>query len=229
MTPEPPAQTNATRVASELRDAIIEGELAPNQRLRAEALASRFGISRTPIREALIILEREGLVELAPNRGAIVRSFDAADLIDLYQLRTVLEPYGAACAAERIADGQLRRLRELCDLSEARDGGSREAVEAQMALNEEFHGIIVEAAGSPRLLAAMQGVAGIPRVFRSTFWRTDEQRSRSLYCHREILYALEHHRPETARAAMRLHMQQALEFLIDMMPKDGLQGGRADG
>ena len=75
------APTSAIRVHDALRAAILEGEIAPGARLRAEALAERFGTSRTPIREALLMLEREGLVSVEPHRGAIVRSFDPADLL----------------------------------------------------------------------------------------------------------------------------------------------------
>src|SRR6187200_3686539 len=98
----PGGTTSAIRVHRDLRHAILEGELAPGERLRAEALAGRFGTSRTPVREALLMLEREGLVDVLPNRGAIVRSFDADDLLDLYEVRSLIEPHAAARAATRI-------------------------------------------------------------------------------------------------------------------------------
>ena len=101
------APTSAIRVHDALRAAILEGEIAPGARLRAEALAERFGTSRTPVREALLMLEREGLVSVEPHRGAIVRSFDAADLLDLYEVRALIEPHAAARAATRIDAEQL--------------------------------------------------------------------------------------------------------------------------
>ena len=73
--------TNVRRVQEELREAILGGRLEPGTRLRAEALAERLNTSRTPVREALVLLAREGLVEIAPRRGASVRVFDAADLV----------------------------------------------------------------------------------------------------------------------------------------------------
>ena len=91
----------------QLQHAILEGVLKPGERLRAEALAQRFGTSRTPIREALLQLEAQGLVEVEPNRGAVVRTFDRDDLFDLYQVRALLEPQAAALAA-RIASQTAR-------------------------------------------------------------------------------------------------------------------------
>jgi len=101
------------RVRDLLEEAILGGELKPGERLRAEALAQRFGTSRTPIREALLQLEGQGLVEVEPNRGAVVRTFDRDDVLDLYEVRALLEPAAAARAAKRISAADLRRLDEL--------------------------------------------------------------------------------------------------------------------
>src|SRR3954452_22166722 len=107
--------TSTVRVRDELQHALLEGVLQPGERLRAEALAQRFGTSRTPVREALLQLEAQGLVEVEPNRGAVVKAFDAADLLDLYALRALLEPAAAARAATRIDDDGIARLTELTD------------------------------------------------------------------------------------------------------------------
>src|SRR5689334_23783627 len=103
------------RVRDLLEEAILEGELKPGERLRAEALAQRFGTSRTPIREALLQLEGQGLVEVEPNRGAVVRSFDRDDVLDLYEIRALIEPHAAARAATRIGAAQIAELAALCD------------------------------------------------------------------------------------------------------------------
>lgn len=203
------APTSAIRVHDALRDAILGGEIAPGVRLRAEALAERFGTSRTPIREALLMLEREGLVANEPHRGAIVRAFDPADLLDLYEVRALIEPHAAARAATRIGREPLDRLHKLCALGERR----RAAVADQIAYNEEFHAIVAAAADSPRLLTAMRAVAGIPREFRTAFWASEDQRAQSLFCHRELVRALEARQPELAEAVMRMHILGARDFL----------------
>src|SRR4029450_9960802 len=89
-----PLTRNASIAATELiRQAIIDGRLNPGQRLKEEELARELGISRTPVREALLMLQAEGLVGAGPNRGAPVRSHSAEDLYDLYKLRAVIEGY----------------------------------------------------------------------------------------------------------------------------------------
>jgi DNA-binding GntR family transcriptional regulator len=212
--------TSAVRVQEELREAILAGSLPPGARLRAEPLAERLRTSRTPVREALILLAREGLVDIEPRRGAIVRSFDAADLADLYDVRALIEPHAARRAATRIGRDELGRLDAICEEAEARGAADDEAVEDQVALNEEFHRIVVTAAGSPRLEAALRAVAGIPRAFRAAFWHDDAQREQSLFCHRQIVHALERRQPRLAEAVMRMHIVGAIEFLTEVIDDD---------
>ncbi len=101
---------NASVAATELiREAIVDGRLEPGRRLKEEELARELGISRTPIREALLMLQAEGLVDATPNRGAMVRVHTPEDLDDLYQLRALLEGYAARRAAARISDDRGRR------------------------------------------------------------------------------------------------------------------------
>jgi DNA-binding GntR family transcriptional regulator len=212
-----PSVTNAVRARDELREAILTGSLPPGSRLRAEPLAERLQTSRTPVREALIQLAREGLVDIEPRRGAVVRQFDTADLADLYDVRRLIEPHAARRAATRIGAPDVARLTHLCDRADARGAADDEAVEDQVALNEEFHRIIVAAAGSPRLEAALRAVAGIPRGFRAAFWHDDAQREQSLFCHRQIVHALERRQPRLAEAAMEMHIVGAIEFLAEVI------------
>src|SRR4051812_24238650 len=120
--------TNAVRARDELREAILASSLPPGARLRSEPLAEQLQTSRTPVREALILLAREGLVDIEPRRGAVVRAFDAADLADLYDVRALIEPYAARRAATRIAAAGVARLAELWDPTEARSAADTAAV-----------------------------------------------------------------------------------------------------
>jgi len=194
------------RVRDLLEEAILEGDLKPGERLRAEALAQRFGTSRTPIREALLQLEAQGLVDVEPNRGAVVRSFDRDDLQDLYELRALLEPHAASLAASRISEADIERLAELCE------------AEDQIVANEAFHRIILEAAQSPRLMVAMRAATGIPRTFRSVFWHDEAQREESLMCHRRLVAAFRARDPQLAEAVMRMHILGAIGFLEETWP-----------
>lgn len=218
---------NTARVVEELRALILAGDLEPAARLRADALAKRMGTSRTPVREALLVLEREGLVENLPNRGAVVRSFDADDLLDLYEVRGVLEPLSASRAAERITPEGIEQLNVVCEQAEkAGRSGSQAAVKEQILLNNLFHDEITKTADSLRLLEALKGTAGIPSEFRTMFWANDDQRRRSLSLHREILWAIERHDAALAGAAMGLHINQSRQFLKELVEQGGLPAER---
>ncbi len=196
----------APRVRDLLEEAILEGDLKPGERLRAEALAQRFGTSRTPVREALLQLEAQGLVDVEPNRGAVVRTFDRDDLQDLYELRALLEPHAAALAATRISEADIERLEALCE------------DEDQIVANEAFHRIILEAAQSPRLQVAMRAATGIPRAFRSIFWHDERTKHESLICHRRLVSAFGARDAQLAEATMRMHILGALAFLEETWP-----------
>ena len=160
-----PLTRNASAVAADLiRDAIADGRLEPGLRLKEEELARELGISRTPVREALLVLQTEGLLEGAPNRGATVRTYEAEDLDDLYQLRAVLEGFAARLAAARISIEDVGRLRGSCERFVALRA---EADVAELVReNVLFHDLILEAAGSERLTQMVRTVIQLPLVYR---------------------------------------------------------------
>ena len=142
------------RVLDALRDEVIRGQLEPGTPLSELALAERYGVSRTPIREALKQLQIEGLVEIVPRVGTFVRRPSRREIVELFELKEVLEGMGARLLAAR------GRVREL-DLLEENLAQSVEAVEAGDAgryaeLVQEFHELIVVGADSSRLLAHYQ-------------------------------------------------------------------------
>src|SRR5689334_13271919 len=108
-------EKTSVSAARVLREAIMSGELGPGQVLGEEQLGRQLGISRTPVREALVLLRSEGLVETPPNRPAIVRNFDRDDLHEIYSIRAVLEGYAARLAADRLTDADLEALQRSCD------------------------------------------------------------------------------------------------------------------
>ena len=107
---------------------------------------------------------------------------------------------------------QMDELELLCDVAETRRSRSRSRC------NEEFHRIIVEAAGSPRLAAAMRAASGIPRAFRTAFWHRRRQRAQSLFCHRQLVAAFRARDAELAEAVMRMHILGAIAFLEETWP-----------
>lgn len=104
------------QVADQIRTAIIEGRLKPNDHIAEAALTQQLGVSRTPVREALIILEREALIISVPNRGCFVRAFNADDVEALFSMRTTLENFAGERIINRLTDADLDHLRELINL-----------------------------------------------------------------------------------------------------------------
>ncbi|PKI92010.1 GntR family transcriptional regulator [Actinomycetales bacterium SN12] len=144
------------RVASWLRDAIIDGIRQPGSRLIERDLAGEFGVSRVPVRDALKVLEAEGLVELRPRTWAVVRKFTLADLVDLDEVREVLEPMAFRLAAERHRPDGLERLRSV--LQEAQDCGDRADAIAARRAAADFHEVVVALAENGLLADLMKSI-----------------------------------------------------------------------
>jgi DNA-binding GntR family transcriptional regulator len=124
----------SARVADYLRDAILNGEIAPGERIRQEDVAERFGASRLPVREALRILEAEGLTEHEANKGARVPRLTLHEVDVIYQMRERLEPLALAESVPHLDDDALQRLREVQGRIE-----ENSAVNSFLALDREFH------------------------------------------------------------------------------------------
>jgi DNA-binding GntR family transcriptional regulator len=207
-----PLVRNASAAATELiREAIVDGRLSPGERLKEEELARELGISRTPVREALLILQAEGLVDAAPNRGALVRSHDADDLEDLYQLRALLEGYAARRAAANISETAVAGLRESCERFENLIEGD---VQGLVKENLFFHNVILDAARSRRVAELVRKVIELPLVYRSYIWYSVDQRRISAHYHRQITRALEMRDGERAELVMKEHVYEARDVLV---------------
>ena len=210
---------NATETAiRHIREAIILGKLAPGQRLKETELANTLGLSRTPVREALRVLDAEGLIETSPKRGASVREYDLSDLRELYQLRAAVEGCCANLAAERVEPDEMEALAGSCsrfaELQAGRD--VTELVEE----NLRFHSLIHQAAGSERLTSFVRQVIDVPLVYRSYVWYSDNQKFVAQFQHEQILRALEARDPHRAELAMRVHVLEQFEFLRSHLAKE---------
>jgi DNA-binding GntR family transcriptional regulator len=208
---------NASAAATGLiREAILEGRLEPGSRLTEEELARELGISRTPVREALLMLQAEGLIETAPNRGAVVRTHDADDLVDLYQLRALLEGYAARQAAARVSDEEIVLLRESCDRF---DRIASDDVRELVKENLLFHCAIHAAAGSARLTAMLRRVIELPLVYKSYVWYPPDQKRISAHYHRQITNALSVRDAERAELVMIEHVFEGRDTLVAQVRK----------
>ncbi|MCP5152114.1 MAG: GntR family transcriptional regulator [Chromatiales bacterium] len=145
----PPRRPLPTQVAEQVRDMILEGVLTPGARIPEQAVSERLAVSRTPLREALKILATEGLVELKPNRGAVVANPRPEEIRDLIQVMAALEALAGELACERASDTQIAEIRALHEeLVAARARGDRLTY---FKRNQDVHLAIVAAAGNAPL------------------------------------------------------------------------------
>jgi DNA-binding GntR family transcriptional regulator len=155
--PSNPAQkslqhrTISSAVAGDLRRRIIDGEFKAGFQLRQDALAAEFGVSRIPVREALMQLEAEGLVKILPHRGAIVSELSTEEVQELFELRALLEPRLLRASAPHLTQADHEKLQQILQeySSELRANHVRRWGE----LNTEFHMLLYRHAGQPRALS----------------------------------------------------------------------------
>jgi DNA-binding GntR family transcriptional regulator len=200
-------------IAANIRARIMNGEFAIGTPLRQAALAEEFGVSRTPIREALRQLQNGGLIEVLPNRGAVIRVPTPWEVREAYEVRAELEGMAARRAAERITRAQLRTLSEGNDVLRRalEEAGSPDT----QAANDSFHTTICAAAGNEWLTAMVARInESFPRNVSSLALAGNERhRQENVAEHDEIIAAFEAGDAPRAREAMHAHILSAGEYL----------------
>ncbi len=190
------------RAARELRDRILTGALPAGARVDLDAITEEFATSRTPVREALLELSFEGLVEVAPRSGVTVIGISPDDVLDSFTILGVLTGQAAAWATERIEPDELGMLRKL-----AADVAARSGEDSIGEANWHFHQKIHHAAHSPRLMTQIKQAARVvPSNFLTLF---PDHEKHSLDEHRELLDALADKDVERARTIAERHVLQA--------------------
>lgn len=196
----------ADQVHAVLLERIMAGELRPGSRLRQEALAEELGVSRTPLREALMRLTSEGLVEFASNRGATVARHELADMVQAWRARLALEPAAARLAAEVRDPSALERMRR----SIARQRRETDDIAESFAVNREFHTALVAASANPHLMqfAKMLWMTriGIP-IFAGQAVHHPEDLLAWADQHEKILEAIERGDGEAAERLTHVHIE----------------------
>lgn len=208
--------TTASRVADELRRRILHGELKPGQRLKIDELAARCAVSHMPVREALRELEGEGVLEVFPHRGAVIRGVDRRFIRNFYDVRAAIEGLLAERCAELVDAEGLRALRRYAD---AFDAARADDATTLVAANRRFHDAINTAADNPeaeRMLAQGRVLADALRVrFGYGGGRIDT----IIGEHRALVRAIE--RRDTAKAGeiARRHCVRARDDLLRRLPE----------
>lgn len=165
------------------------------------------GVSRTPVREALRKLHAEGLLEFVPHQGAIVTQWTSEDRDDVFELRAMLESYGAARAAVRMTAQGIAELRQLAeDQYQETLGKTSGYLERVGDLNSRFHRRIHEFAGSSRLVSVLSSLIEAPLMMKTFGSYQDEDLIRSVSHHLEIVRALEARDGDWSATLMRSHI-----------------------
>lgn len=204
----------------QLLDEIRQGRLFPGDRLRETDLADRLGVSRTPVREAIRQLEADGLVVHAPRQGATVRRLDYAEVMELYEMRAVLESTAARLAARAASDLEIDELEAINEaLGRAGDPN------AAARLNRQFHNVLLDAAKNRFLKKSMQSLQKALLILGPTTLAEAERAEGALEEHRAVLAALKARDGAAAEAHMRAHIEAAQRMRIRALHA---QGGAAD-
>ena len=202
--------TKSDLAYTRLRGLILSGDLAPGAVLPQAALASRIGISTTPLREALRRLKQEGLVDLDAHRDARVRPLDAGEARDLLELRGSLDPLAASLAARRRTEADLAEVRAALDGLEAL---STRPSAAQLASHHRFHAAVHRASHNALLVETLDGLWVKTDRYRRhglEAGRSGEERDARAIEHRQLFEAVRDGDADTAAELMRRHVETSL-------------------
>jgi DNA-binding GntR family transcriptional regulator len=203
------------RAYSTIREMIMSGEMAPGDALGEEALAERCGVSRTPVRDALRRLEADMLVTRSETQRSFVADWSLDDVADLFELRAMLEGHAARRAAERMSDSALQALRACNAALRKAVTVSPPDVDRFLEYNREFHALVLEAAGSRKLVSLLASVIEQPVVWRTAHHYGEEELRRSCSEHEELLAAFARRDGGWAETIMAGHIRRAFHAYAD--------------
>ena len=207
------------RLAATIQARILSGEIPSHSRLRQASLAAEFGVSRTPVREALRKLQSLGIVVLEPRRGAVVRGISAREVREAYLVRAELEGLAAELATAHITDEELDQLHDAQSLF--RHSGERAAQDEWERANNIFHEVIQQASGNRQLRVS---IANLHKSFpRHLTWAALSRSSHLLVenidQHNRILAAIERRDPPSARGEMSAHVRASGELVAVLIER----------
>ena len=202
-----------------LRTAILKGDLKPGERLMELQLASKLGVSRTPIREAIRMLEQEGLARTIPRKGAEVAGMTEKDMEDVLQIRCVLEELAARLSCQNITDEEMRELKIAMVAFEekTREGNVVELAKADVT----FHDIIYRAADNPKLLVLLNNLREQMYRYRTEYMKDDRIHPVLIREHKEMVKALENRDQELVAREVRQHLKNQEEVMKKIIRDQG--------
>lgn len=201
-----------------LEEAILTGEYKRGDALTEMSLCKKLGVSRTPVRSALHRLSEEGLIEIEPNRGAVVMGVSDDDLVDTYKIRMRLEGLASAMATERMTDGEKSLLEETVELSEFYLG--KGDVDKLKELDSTFHLIIYKATGNRVLCKILSELHRNIRSYRKLSLTVPGRLERSIDEHKSILAAIKANDATLADKLTSEHLENAMNNMLIATKED---------
>lgn len=201
-----------------LRQAILTGDMKPGERLLEIQLANKLGVSRTPIREAIRMLELEGLVVMVPRRGAQVAQITEKSMSDVLEVRCALDELAVELACARITEEEKEELREACDAFEKATQTGEVHVIAKADV--DFHDIIFKVAGNPRLTQMVNNLAEQMYRYRFEYIKDESQHQMLVKEHRRICESICKGDVEASKTAIKEHIENQEKSIIRQIRLD---------
>jgi len=199
-------------VFEHLRNSILNGELKPLERLMEVQLAEQLGVSRTPVREAIRKLELEGLVIMVARKGAYVADVSVKDILDVLEVRCVLEGLAASLAAERMTEEELEKL-ELISYNFKRHVENNDT-EGMIEKDMQFHDQIIQATRNPKLIQIAQSLQEQVQRFRITYFSEYSNTKELLMEHQAILEAIANRDAAMAQKVAQQHIDMLEQTIV---------------
>jgi DNA-binding GntR family transcriptional regulator len=206
-------------VFNTLREAILRGELVPGERLMELQLASKLGVSRTPIREAIRMLEQEGLAVTIPRKGAEVAKMTLKDMEDVLEIREALDELAVRIACDKISQEQLASLIDVKELfvSSTRTGDVKMIAEADV----RFHDVIYEATGNPKLVTLLNNLREQVYRYRVEYIKNPANYPTLIAEHEAIVEGLKNRDKTAATLAMHAHVENQAAAVKAVIQRQG--------
>ncbi|RMF47462.1 MAG: GntR family transcriptional regulator [Deltaproteobacteria bacterium] len=216
-------QTLREKILETIRESILKGTLKPGEKVAEPELAERFGISRTPIREAFRQLESEGYLTVIPRKGAVVTELSERDVTEFYAIKSILEGYAARRAAGKLSDRDIERLEQINDkLAQLAEEGD---VKTFFKVHGEFHDMFIEAAGNEKLADLIRQVGMKFNRLRIASLSLPGRMQISVEEHKKLIEAFRNHDGEAADHLVSKTAELGGRLLLESMKEQ--QSGRA--
>ena len=198
-----------------LRQSILDGKLEPGKRLMEIQMAEQLGVSRTPVREAIRKLELEGLVVMVPRRGAYVADVSIKDVLEVLEVRMVLEGLAASLAAERMSDDEINELTSVCD--EFKRYYEEDNIEGMIQKDVEFHDRIFNSTGNNKLNQISQSLREQIYRFRVRYISRYNKAKELVDEHQALLDAIRNRDPDKAYKCGMKHIENLTDHMMEQL------------